>query len=184
MVQLNNNLRSEYVFTLGLTGLVAAYVLLALLLLSINLYSTWSWPVKAATIVITSLFYLIAYFSIPPMLGWPTSAELPQKFKLNAIHVVQPDKLTNEDGIIYLWLTEIDDLEAVGTPRSHELPYSDPLYKAVNKARIKMKKGIEQLGEVKKPEEGAVKIDREGKTTQVSSPIKFYDLPDPIFPEK
>lgn len=171
-------------FTLGLTGLVSAYVLLALLLLSINLYSIWSWPVKAATIILTSLFYFVAYFSIPPMLGWPTSAELPQKFKLNAIHIVQPDKLANEEGKIYLWLTELHDLEAADTPRAYELPYSDPLYKAVNKARTKMKKGIEQLGEIKKPEKDAVKIDKEGKTTLVSSPIKFYDLPDPMFPEK
>lgn len=171
-------------FTLGLAGLVAAYVLLALLLLSINLYSNWAWPVKAATIIITSIFYLVAYFSIPPMLGWPTSAELPGKFKLNAIHVVQPDKLTNEDGAIYLWLTEIEDLEATGIPRAYELPYSDPLYKAVNEARTKMKKGIEQLGETKKPDDDAVKIDKKGKTTQTSTPIKFYDLPDPMFPEK
>lgn len=171
-------------FTFGLTGLVASYVLLALLLLSINLYSSWSWPVKAATIIITSLFYLVAYFSIPPMLGWPTTADLPQKFKLNAIQIMQPDKLTNTDGVIYLWLTEIDDLEAAATPRAYELPYSDPLYKAVNEARTRMKKGIEQLGEIAKPDEDAVKIDKAGKTTQISSPIKFYDLPDPMFPEK
>jgi hypothetical protein len=159
-------------------------VLLALLLLSINLYSNWSWPVKAATIVITSVFYIVAYFSVPPLLGWPTSAELPQKFKLNAVYVQQPDKATGEEGAIFLWLTGIDDLKPESVPRSYRLPYSDPLYEAVNDARIKLKKGMEQLGEVKKPEAGAERVDKPARTTQVSSPIKFYDLPDPMFPEK
>ena len=171
-------------FTLGMTGLVASYVLLALLLLSLNLYSNWSWPVKAATIVITSIFYVIAYFSIPPLLGWPTEAELPDKFKLNAVYVEQPDKITDKDGAIYLWATRIDNLEASGEPRSYRLPYSDPLYEQVNEARTKMKKGIEQMGEVRKPGEDAVKLDKPTRTTQISIPIKFYDLPDPLFPEK
>lgn len=171
-------------FTLGLTGLVAAYVVLALLLLSINLYSNWSWPIKAATIIITSLFYIVAYFSVPPMLGWPTRAELPQKFKLNAVHVVHPEKATGEEGAIYLWLVELHDLEPTGMPRAYALDYSDPLYKAVNEARTKIRKGTEQLGETTKPEGAVKETDETGKTSQVSSPIKFYDLPDPLFPEK
>ena len=57
---------------LGVTGLIAAYVLVALLLLSINLYSNWSWRVKATTIVVVSGFYLVSYFSFSPILGWPT----------------------------------------------------------------------------------------------------------------
>ncbi len=35
---------------LGFAGLTAAYVFIALLLLSINLYSRWRWPVKAAAV--------------------------------------------------------------------------------------------------------------------------------------
>jgi len=45
--------------TLGITGIITAYILLALLLLSINLYSKWSWQIKAATIVLTSVFYVV-----------------------------------------------------------------------------------------------------------------------------
>ena len=167
-----------------MTGLVSSYILLALLLLSINLYSNWSWPVKAAMIIITSVFYAVAYFSMPPLLGWPTTADLPAKFKLNAIYIEQPDKVTDKEGAIYLWLTEVDDLEAMHEPRAYELPYSDPLYEKVNEARIKMKKGMEQLGETKPPDADAKKLDRPGKATQISTRIKFYDLPDPLFPEK
>jgi hypothetical protein len=57
--------------------LVAAYVLVAVLLLSVNLYSRWSWQVKAATVIVVSLFYVNTYFSFPALLGWPISASLP-----------------------------------------------------------------------------------------------------------
>lgn len=170
--------------TLGISGLIAAYVLIALLLLSINLYSRWSWPVKAATIIVTSAFYAVTYFSVPGLLGWPTSESLPEKFKLNAVQVVQPDKLSGDEGAIYLWVTAIRELKPGTVPRAYRLPYSDPLYEKVNEARIKMNKGMQQVGEYKKPE-GDVKILENGtRTGQVSSPVKFYDLPDPLFPDK
>ena len=56
-------------YALGVTGLIAAYVLIALLLLSINLYSNWSWKVKACSIVVATLFYVITYLSFPPCWG-------------------------------------------------------------------------------------------------------------------
>ena len=68
--------------TLGITGIIAAYILLALLLLSINLYSKWSWHIKAATIVLTSAFYIITYLSLPALpvsythLTLPTNREV------------------------------------------------------------------------------------------------------------
>ncbi|MCK5498953.1 MAG: hypothetical protein KAI77_07110, partial [Gammaproteobacteria bacterium] len=68
--------------TLGISGLIAAYIVLAVLLLSINLYSKWSWHVKAITIIITSAFYIVSYFSFPPLLGWPTKQALPSHFRL------------------------------------------------------------------------------------------------------
>ena len=56
--------------TLGITGIISAYILLALLLLSINLYSKWSWQIKAATIVLTSVFYVVlVVFFYPLRLG-------------------------------------------------------------------------------------------------------------------
>jgi hypothetical protein len=171
------------VLTLGMSGLIAAYVLIALLLLSINLYSKWSWPVKAATIIITSGFYAVSYYSFPALLGWPTTEAMPQKFKLNAVQVVQPDKQKKTKGKIYLWATELKDLKPVGMPRAYRLPYSEALFEKVNKARIKMSKGMEQLGEYKKPKKGSILI-MVPKTSQVYTPIKFYDLPNPLYPEK
>ncbi|MCG8378429.1 MAG: hypothetical protein MI865_03020, partial [Proteobacteria bacterium] len=110
--------------TIGITGILAGYILLGLLLLSINLYSNWSWYIKAFTIVLTSAFYVITYFSFPPLLGWPTSQHPPEQFRLIAAHVVQPNKETGEEGSVYIWLTEIEDMNTSAEPRAYELNYS------------------------------------------------------------
>ena len=112
--------------TLGITGIIAAYILLAVLLLSINLYSKWPWQLKAGAIVITSAFYVITYFSFPALLGWPTTQDPPAQFRLLAAHVEQPDK-------------EPDDAFAEVTEQ---------------------KRGVKSIK------------------------IEFYDLPDPLFPDK
>ena len=170
--------------TLGIAGLVAAYVLLAILLLSVNLYSTWSWQVKVVAVVVTSLFYLVSYFSFPPLLGWPTAQALPERFRLIAAEAYQPDKKTGEEGAVYLWAKKIKDLTAHTTPRAYVLPYSNPLHEKIINAQIKIKRGIPQLGEYEK---GIMMIPTNfssKETGQQSLDIQFYDLPDPLFPEK
>lgn len=170
--------------TLGIAGLITAYVLIALLLLSINLYSNWSWKVKAATIVITTIFFIITYMSFPPLLGWPTTQQPPERFKLLAAHVEQPDKASDEEGAIYLWINQIDDLTAYGAPRAYKMPYSDLMHEAVIKANAKLKKDIPQLGELS--DEGSMQVDVQDSSRAgvADAPIVFYDLPDPLFPEK
>ena len=51
--------------TLPLAGIVASYVLIAVLLLSLNLASRWHWGIKAAAIVITTGFFGV-FISRPP----------------------------------------------------------------------------------------------------------------------
>jgi len=171
--------------TLGLTGLISAYVLVALLLLSINLYSNWSWRIKAGTIIVTSFFYIVTYVSYPELLGWPTRETLPERFRLLAIHVEQPNKLTRDEGAIYLWLTDADDVQLAATPRAYRFPYSEPMHEIVMSAGAKLKNGEAQIGEFKEPEDGDIVLLRnKSPTTQISSYLKFYDMPDPMFPEK
>ena len=154
---------------LGTTGLVTAYVLIGALLLSINLYSNWSWKIKAVTIIITTMFFIITYFSYPNLLGWPTSENPPERFRLIASHVQQPNKVTGESGAIFLWLTQIDDLASSTPPRAYRMEYSNELHELVINANSILNKGIPQLGEFE-----------DQKTTD----IEFYDLPDPLFPDK
>ena len=168
---------------LGITGIISAYILIGLLLLSINLYSKWSWQVKAASIIITSAFYVITYFSFPPLLGWPTSEFLPSQFRLISAHVVQPNKETGEKGSVYLWLTEMENMTSSAKPRAYKLDYSNELHEKIINVSAKLDKDIEQLGEFKEPDDTMNQIDEQRRGVK-SVYIEFYDLPDPLFPDK
>ena len=170
--------------TLGTTGLIAAYILIALLLLSINLYSNWSWKVKALTIIITSVFYIVTYVSYPQILGWPTSDIPPERFRLIASHIQQPNKITGENGYVYLWLTQIDDLSTVIPPRAYKFDYSNELHEIVLNATSKLNKGIPQLGEFEDQKNIIDELKEAPRSGQKSVNIQFYDLPDPLFPDK
>lgn len=171
--------------TLGIAGLITAYVLVVILLLSINLYSNWNWQVKACSIIAATALFVVTYLSIPPLLGWPTTQMPPERFRLIAAHVQHPDKASGSPGEIYLWLSKIDDLTAIGQPRAYALPYNDTLHQAVVNAQAKMNKGMPQLGEVQDID-GPMKALVEDPTRGgiKSLPIQFYDMPDPLFPEK
>ena len=121
-------------YTLGTSGLIAAYVVVALLLLSVNLYTRWSWRVKALCTAVVAAFYLITYFSHPLLLGWPTDAELPKRFNLVAIYVVEPDKSSGNEGEIFLWATDLRDGPSHAEPRSYRVPFSGELHAKVVEA--------------------------------------------------
>jgi hypothetical protein len=171
---------------LGTSGLVAAYVIVALLLLCLNLYTSWSWRIKAAAIVVVSAFYLVSYFSLPPLLGWPTAAALPERFNLVAIYVQEPDKVSGSEGEIFLWATDLAEGARGGEPRAYRVPFSGELHAKVVEAGNKIRKGLPQLGELR--EEGQLgphaKPTDETQGGQNSVAIDFFDLPDPLFPEK
>ncbi|MCI0400661.1 MAG: hypothetical protein L0Y67_08630 [Gammaproteobacteria bacterium] len=116
---------------LGTGGLVAAYVLVALSLRSLLLYSSWSWKVKAGTIAVTSFFYIITYLSFPSLLGWPTATKLPRPFQLISTYVEQPSKVTGAPGEIYLWLTDMENLVNPMPPRAYRLSYSLELHEKI-----------------------------------------------------
>jgi hypothetical protein len=170
--------------TLGISGLISTYIMLAILLLSINLYSKWSWQVKAITIIITSTFYVISYFSFPPLLGWPTSQSLPLHFRLISSEVRQPDKITGSEGAVYLWLKEVEDITTYTMPRAYVLPYSNLLHERIISAQSKIDRGIPQLGEYEEDDSMRQEALDSPETGKESLNIQFYDLPDPLFPDK
>jgi len=172
-------------FTLGISGLITAYVLVALLLLSLNLYSNWSWQVKAGCIIITSVFYIITYISFPPLLGWATEQDPPGKFRILSVHVNQPDKTTGSEGAIYLWTAGIENLATDVEPRAYKFEYSNDLHERVLQVKSKLNKSILQLGEFEDPDEMSLEnLEQKTRTTQVTSKLQFYDLPDPLIPDK
>ena len=170
---------------LSQVGLIAAYVLIALLLIAVTLYAQFSWRIKAGLIAIVSAFYIVTYFSFPPLLGWPTDEELPKRFNLVAIFVQEPDKTTGDPGEIFLWLTNLERGARRNEPRAYRVPFNDELHAKVVEAGTKMRKGLPQLGEVVDENLGPhARPTDESRGGQETTNIEFFDLPDPLFPDK
>ena len=107
---------------------MGVYVLLGVLLLSLNLRSRWSWWIKAGAILLTSAAYYLTYHSVDELKGWPVPDPLPERFAVHWVQVDEPDKATGEEGRSYIWLRHLDDLEQpVGKPRVHEILFDDVL---------------------------------------------------------
>ncbi len=167
-------------YPLGIPGIIASYILVAILLLYLNLYTSWSWKFKAAGILITSFFYIILYFSFPPILGLPSNDNPPDDFRIIGTHVQQPNDTNGRDGEIYLWLARIGTtMEIIEPPRAYKLPYTISFHEKIIGIKMKLYKGMKQLG--KFDEENNVPPNEQTdkkRTSSISSKIKFYDLPE------
>jgi hypothetical protein len=125
----------------------AAYVVMGVLLLVIVLTARLAWRVKAAIILITSLFFILVFFSTRDLLGWPGGGQLPARFQLLWARIVEPDRKSDNKGAVFLWVEEIDGNNIPsGLPRSYRLPYSRPLADRSLAARDQIMEGNAQLG--------------------------------------
>ena len=146
----------------------AAYVIIGVLLLTVSLRSSFAWWVKAAAIVVTSVFFVEAFFATKGLLGWPRSGQLPPRFQLLWARVVEPDLKSGNPGAIYLWIEEVDDNNVPdGVPRSYRLPYSRPLADRSAKARDEIMRGKPQQGLAE--DLGGSETEKEAKTDQQKS---------------
>ncbi len=167
---------------IGVIGLVAVFILLSILLLSLNLFARWQWWIKAVAIVTTCAFFAVAYLSIEALLGWPTEQIVPARHVLHWAHIVEPDRRTDNPGAIYLWLEAVDDAdETTGVPRAYALPYSRELHKKVTDAKKRIGKGRRQRGQVQA--QGPEEQGRPGSRNRAPR-IEFHDLPPPLPPVK
>jgi hypothetical protein len=141
--------------TTTLLAISTAYVVLALVVLSMGLTSKFAWWVKASTIVISSVFFVEVFFASKSLLGWPAAGALPPKFQLLWTRVVEPDLKGGNRGAIYLWVEELDGNNVPsGLPRSYRLPYSVKLADRTLKARDEIMAGNPQEGLAEELAEG------------------------------
>ena len=141
-----------------------AYVVIAVLLLTLALGARLAWWVKAAAIVVTSAFFVEAFFATKGLLGWPRTGQLPPRFQLLWVRVIEPDLKSANLGAIYLWIEEVDENNVPdGVPRSYRLPYSRPLADSATKARDEIMKG--------KPQRGLAENLAAAKTSKRPNPI-------------
>jgi len=187
----------------SIIGLVAAYIAVTMLLISLNLTSLWRWWIKGAAIVVSTIFFGVSYSAINGLMGWPTTQKPPGRFNLISSRIFEPDKRTHTSGHIYLWADELDRNNIpAGMPRSYQIPYSESLARKISDAQEKRDRGIDIMGRVldnQKQEElahnaklGAMRQDRNqqspaGDTVpfkEDGSDLSFEDLPPVLLPDK
>ena len=135
--------------SLAFMGLLVAACAVAVLLLNMNLRSTWPWTVKLAATVVCSALLVVVYLAMLALLGWPTSEPLPDRFVLISADVQEPIKDRDDEGAIYLWAKPAEDSRS--EPRAYWLPYSEKLHEQVISALDRSRSGTRQLGTVTGP---------------------------------
>ena len=105
-----------------------SYALVGALLLLVLVYARLPWPVKAAAVIVTSVFYILSFNGTRGLLGWASIDGLPAAFKLLQARVVEPHSVEGDPGSIYLWVEALDEgNRPSGVPRAYRLPYNDML---------------------------------------------------------
>jgi len=118
--------------------------------------------------------------------GWPTSASLPERFRLISAQIYEPSALLNTEGAVYLWVTNMDDLAGLGVPRSFKIKYNKELHEKVSKSLVNLKNGVPQMGENLDDEKKGLisSLLKKEKITTVSTTLNFFDMPNQLLPEK
>lgn len=169
--------------TFGHAAIVAAYVVVALALLLLSLFSRWPWQVKTGLVVVTSAAYCACYFALPALLGWPTDRDVPKRFNLIGVYIQEPDKRTGEPGNVFFWAADLDP-DRDQRPRAYRLPFSLKTKAVFQEGQGKLRQNIPQVGEVEEDDEvHGVPQDR-GQLGQKSVKIELKDAPPAGPPSK
>jgi hypothetical protein len=89
------------------------------------------------------LFYAAHYRLLEELQGWPSSAPLPDQFRLLAHEVVEPDQVSGAPGRILIWAQPV----GAPHPRVYRLPYDKVLHEQLTEAAERQANGRAQRGE-------------------------------------
>jgi hypothetical protein len=181
-------------------------VLIFVILVSILLWgvigSKGHWGLKMMAIFATLMFSLNMARSLDDLRGWPTEQELPEKFLIHWVMVKEPDKSTEDDGGVYIWVQTLSSDEnstlkffqtdETLEPRAYRMEYSVEMHElALNmKARLLEGRPIlgmneEQFNGENSPDSLLEGLLQDGKKKQIgtihneddSQGLYFYELP-------
>ena len=121
---------------------IGCYVFIAVLLLVAIKYSSLSRLLKSVIVIITAVFYLISWLAIERLLGWATPATLPEAFRVHWIHIQEPNKVREEPGSLYYWISSIDDANLqITPPRAYYRPWTVEDAEAAQAAKQRLEAG-------------------------------------------
>lgn len=132
---------------LSIAGITAGFILVLSILYFLLLKTHLSLAIKAFSLLLVSLFFIVQYKSLHRYLGWPTTERLPAEFVLIATNVREPNKQTGDPGIMYWWVRESSDISQ--PPRVYELPYKAEMQHKTEEVIKQQKQGAQYIG--KKP---------------------------------
>ena len=170
----------------------------------IILRTTINWKIKLIIIVFSLAVYVFTYQGMMSFAGWPSEKVLPDKFQIHWTHVKEPDKFSDADGAIYIWIEELDEYNVPqGIPRSYKLPYTPPLEEEILDVQASLERGEDKSATVKKLNKDEIDLynQKTRESTLTSQPkkeggyqlfesidgvyqITFGDLPEAELPEK
>lgn len=169
-----------------------AFVVLASSLLWLLIGAKGHWLVKTVFSGAAIAFGLAVWFALESYAGWPTTETLPKKFRLNWAVV-------NEPVAIYVWASDVNPPERwwferkpLDSPRAYQIPYSRSQHEQTEKALVLIRAGKVVMGEgdadSKADGQGVGGEDGSngegGFSGELPGEALFYELPEPVFPEK
>jgi len=163
--------------------LVLAYVALTALLLLVMISGRVHWGVKLVLLLMSVALYGLSYEGWRQAQGWPTQAEVPDKWLFHFAVVEEP----REDGFpgaIFIWLTDLENNEMGDEPRAYKLPYDQRTHIDIQLAIKEIRHGNIQLGQRTERAEDPVDADEKSAFGSLKYQLEFSDLPDPALPEK
>jgi len=173
--------------------LILSYLLIASLLLLFCFFTPFTRKVKLTGILVVAAFYFTSWNSYINILGWPSTEDLPDKFRISWVIIQEPSKGNRKEGSLYLWLRKLNEVNTpYGAPRSYKLLWNEENHKVAQSALYKLKEG-EQLNGTKTY--GVLDKENEGnKANQYKSEdgepeegipsFEFAEVPPPNLPAK
>lgn len=154
------------------------------------------------TILAISLMF-VTYWGVAEIRGLPSDTAPPELFRMHWARIVEPNKISGENGSIFLWVEALDeDNYPSGLPRAYQLPYTPELANAVERAMAAISGGEEVAGEIAEGaadistaeqlalelEAGEINQNNTGLGDRVVSidfgDIRFGAVPSPVTPNK
>jgi hypothetical protein len=187
----------------GYIGLTIAFVIISSIFLWFFIRTPGRIVIKVLLIPATVWYALVLYYTVPNLMGWPTSQSIPENSQVLAIRIKEPNPQDNDPGAIYIWVNtrpntkdaeqtlasrlnpkNVFSYDGQNHPRAYQLPYSRGMHKKILEI-LKQMEGTQgaQL-RTKRGKKSDRKTDKEGGDDRNDSPLELVILnPVSAFPK-